>query len=158
MVPPAKDDGEALVAATEEFQPDYILLAGYMRIIGSAFIRRYPMQIINIHPSLLPAFPGLKAPQQALDAGVKFTGTTVHFVVEEVDAGPIIAQAVVPVLPNDSFDSLEARILEKEHALYPAVVKGLAEGSIYYNAQTKTVVCPQKPELHGLGLQSMPTQ
>jgi phosphoribosylglycinamide formyltransferase 1 len=114
---------EALILDTlAEFPVDFICLAGYLRLLSAEFVARFPQRILNIHPSLLPAFPGLNAPEQALAYGVKFTGCTVHFVTPECDGGPIIAQAVVPVLFNDTADTLAARILQAEHQLYPRVV------------------------------------
>jgi phosphoribosylglycinamide formyltransferase-1 len=120
----------ALADAVSNHRPDFIVLAGFMRILGKTFIDRFPEQILNIHPSLLPSFPGLHVQQQAIDAGVRFSGCTVHFVVEEVDAGPIVAQAVVPVLPGDDADALSARILKREHQIYPMVINGLAREQI----------------------------
>jgi phosphoribosylglycinamide formyltransferase-1 len=102
---------------------DLICLAGYMRLLSGWFTRQYPNRILNIHPSLLPAFPGLDAQHQALVHGVKFTGCTVHFVDENLDAGPIVAQAVVPVLESDDTDSLSARILEQEHRIYTEAIR-----------------------------------
>jgi phosphoribosylglycinamide formyltransferase-1 len=116
------------VIAAEE--PELVVLAGFMRILPSGVVAAYPNRIINIHPSLLPSFPGLRAQRQALRAGVKFAGCTVHFVINAVDAGPIIAQACVPVLPGDTEDSLSARILKQEHRLLPAVVAAIAAGKI----------------------------
>ena len=106
----------------------FVILAGFMRVLDGAIVRAFKHRVINIHPSLLPAFPGLEAQQQALDAGVSFSGCTVHFVSAEVDAGPIIAQAVVPVLPGDDVETLSARILKHEHRLLPAVVNAIARG------------------------------
>ncbi len=119
-----------LADAVEQFRPDLIVLAGYMRVVAPEFIRRFPDRVINIHPALLPSFRGLHAQAQALAAGVRFAGATVHFVVEEVDAGPIIAQAVVPVLPGDDEEKLSARILRQEHILLPAVVQAVAAGAV----------------------------
>jgi phosphoribosylglycinamide formyltransferase-1 len=107
-----------------------VALAGFMRIQSPWFPAHWQGRIINIHPSLLPAFPGLHVQQQAIDAGVKLSGCTVHFVTADLDAGPIIAQAAVPVLPDDTEESLSARILRQEHRLYPLVVRWLAEGRI----------------------------
>ncbi len=104
-------------------QIDFVCLAGFMRILSPAFVRKWEGRIVNIHPSLLPAFRGLKPQQQALDADVKMTGCTVHYVVPELDAGPIIAKAEVPVLAGDTEDGLSARILEAELRLYPAALK-----------------------------------
>jgi phosphoribosylglycinamide formyltransferase 1 len=114
---------EAQILATlADFTINLICLAGYLRLLSAEFVAQFPQQILNIHPSLLPAFPGLNAPEQALAYGVKFTGCTVHFVTAECDGGPIIAQAVVPVLVSDTADTLAARILQAEHQLYPQVV------------------------------------
>jgi len=102
---------------------DFVCLAGFMRILSDGFVRQWEGRIINIHPSLLPAFPGLKPQAQALAAGVSIAGCTVHYVTPELDAGPTIAQMEVPVLPGDTVDALSARILEAEHKLYPAALK-----------------------------------
>ncbi len=102
---------------------EFVCLAGFMRILSPAFVRNWQGRIVNIHPSLLPAFRGLKPQRQALDAGVKVTGCSVHFVVPELDAGPTIAQAEVPVLDGDTEETLSARILEAEHKLYPAALR-----------------------------------
>ncbi len=107
-----------------------VCLAGFMRVIKKNFLKSFPDSIINIHPSLLPAFPGLEAWKQALDYGVKFTGCTVHFVEEGVDTGPIIMQAVVPVLPDDTPESLHKRIQEKEHIIYPLSIRLISEGRV----------------------------
>jgi phosphoribosylglycinamide formyltransferase-1 len=107
---------------------DLICLAGYMRILSGHFIREFHQRILNIHPSLLPAFPGLDAQYQALEHGVKFSGCTVHFVEEGLDSGPIVAQAAVPVLPGDTADSLADRILTAEHKLYPLALRLVASG------------------------------
>lgn len=118
---------DELLAALEESQVDYICLAGFMRVLSPSFVRVFPRRILNIHPSLLPAFPGVDAQKQALEHGVKFTGCTVHFVDEGVDTGPIILQAVVAVLDDDTVETLSARILEEEHRIYPEAVRLLAE-------------------------------
>ncbi len=109
---------------------DLIVLAGYMRIITAPFCQQFLNRIINIHPALLPSFPGLHVQQQAMDWGVRFSGATVHFVVPEVDMGPIILQAVVPVLQDDTEETLSSRILKEEHNLYPAAVKLYFEGRL----------------------------
>lgn len=111
-----------IVAALSEQQVDLVCLAGYMRLLSRHFIDAYRGRILNIHPSLLPAFPGLAAQRQALDHGAKWSGCTVHFVDESLDGGPIIAQSVVPVLDDDSEESLSKRILKQEHRLYPEAV------------------------------------
>ena len=120
----------ALLACLEEHGVELVCLAGFMRILGAAFVRRLRGRLINIHPSLLPAFPGLHAQRQALHHGVKVAGATVHFVDEGVDTGPIIAQASVPVRDDDTEESLSERILVQEHRLYPDVIRRLAEGGV----------------------------
>jgi phosphoribosylglycinamide formyltransferase 1 len=112
-----------LIAALQAESIELICLAGYMRLFSPVFLRAFPNRILNIHPSLLPAFPGVDAQQKAIDYGVKFSGCTVHFVDEECDSGPIILQAVVPVFDDDSAESLSARILVEEHKLYPRAVE-----------------------------------
>ena len=123
-----------VVAELRRNAVDLVCLAGYMRILSGYFIREFPMRILNIHPSLLPSFPGLDAQHQALAHRVKFTGCTVHFVDEGVDSGPIVQQAVVPVLDGDTVESLSARILEHEHRIYPKaiaqVISGLRQGHV----------------------------
>jgi phosphoribosylglycinamide formyltransferase 1 len=120
----------AILAALEGLAPDIICLAGYMRLISGDFIRPYEGRIINIHPSLLPLFPGLHTHDRALEAGVKVAGCTVHFVTEGMDEGPIIGQAVVPVVAGDTAETLAARVLTVEHKLYPSAVKLMAEGKV----------------------------
>ncbi|HEU4834231.1 MAG TPA: phosphoribosylglycinamide formyltransferase [Pyrinomonadaceae bacterium] len=112
-----------IIAALRERRVDLVCLAGYMRLLSPCFIEAFRGRILNIHPSLLPAFPGLDAQRQALEHGVKVSGCTVHFVDETLDGGPIIAQRVVPVVEGDTVESLSARILEQEHQLYPEAVK-----------------------------------
>ena len=119
---------ERIVAALRERHIDLICLAGYMRLLSPCFIEAFRGRILNIHPSLLPSFPGLDAQRQALEHGVKFTGCTVHFVDETLDGGPIIAQRVVPVLAGDTVESLSTRILEQEHQLYAEAVKSVLSG------------------------------
>jgi len=109
---------------------ELVLLAGYMRIVTSTLLQAYPNRIMNIHPSLLPAFPGLEVQKKALEWGVKVAGCTVHFVTEGVDEGPIIIQAVVPVLEGDSAETLSARILAQEHRIYPKAIQLFAEGRL----------------------------
>ena len=117
----------ALAADIDRHSPDLIVLAGFMRILTPEFVTRFSGRMINIHPSLLPAFTGLHTHQRALDAGCRVAGATVHFVTGELDGGPIIAQAVVPVLPDDSEATLAARVLAQEHLLYPNVVRWFVE-------------------------------
>lgn len=120
----------ALAACIDEFSPDLVVLAGFMRILTPGFVNRYARRLINIHPSLLPAFPGLHTHERAILAGCKFAGATVHEVTAELDHGAILAQAVVPVLPADDANALAARVLTQEHVIYPAAVKAclLAQG------------------------------
>jgi len=120
----------ALLACLDEHGVELVCLAGFMRILGAAFVRRLRGRLINIHPSLLPAFPGLHAQRQALHHGVKVAGVTVHFVDEGVDTGQIIAQASVPVRDDDTEESLSERILVQEHRLYPDVIRRFAEGDL----------------------------
>lgn len=119
-----------LLEVMEEFAPDLIVLAGFMRLLGSAIVSRWRGRIINVHPALLPAFPGLHAPRQAIAAGVRLSGCTVHVVDEGVDTGRILAQAAVPVSPSDDEAELQARIQRAEHRLLPAVVDAIARGRI----------------------------
>ena len=128
------DYDQKVVAALQQHgvtpESGLVCLAGFMRIISSEFVRQYKMKIINIHPALLPLFPGLHAQRQALDAGAKVTGCTVHFVDEGVDSGPVILQKAVPVMEGDDEEKLSARILEQEHQLYPEAVRLFGEGRI----------------------------
>jgi phosphoribosylglycinamide formyltransferase-1 len=118
-----REEYDALLARElDQAGVDLICLAGYMRLLSPWFIRRYPLQILNIHPSLLPAFPGLEVQQRAIDHGVKVSGCTVHFVDEELDSGPIVKQAAVPVLDNDTAESLATRILKEEHRIYSEAI------------------------------------
>ena len=118
-----------VVAALREANVDLICLAGYMRLLSPYFVAAYPQRILNIHPSLLPSFPGLESQKQALEYGVKFAGCTVHFVDENLDAGPIVLQAAVAVEDNDTEDSLSARILKEEHRVYSEAVRIVLEGN-----------------------------
>lgn len=114
----------------DHFEPDLVVLAGFMRILSAEFVAHYEGRIMNIHPSLLPSFIGLHTHQQALDAGVKFHGATVHFVTAELDHGPIIAQAVVPVMADDDENTLAARVLQQEHQIYPQAVRSFVEDKL----------------------------
>ena len=134
----SKEYDKALVLKLKEFSIDLICLAGYMRILGEEVIQTFEKKIINIHPSLLPAFPGLNAQKQAINHGVKFSGCTVHFVDSGVDSGPIILQTVVPVYDNDDEKSLSKRILEQEHYLYPKAIKMIQKKKIRLNGRTVT--------------------
>ena len=134
----SKEYDKALVLKLKEFSIDLICLAGYMRILGEEVIQTFEKKIINMHPSLLPAFPGLNAQKQAINHGVKFSGCTVHFVDSGVDSGPIILQTVVPVYDNDDEKSLSKRILEQEHYLYPKAIKMIQENKIRLSGRTVT--------------------
>ena len=134
----SKEYDKALVLKLKEFSIDLICLAGYMRILGEEVVQTFEKKIINVHPSLLPAFPGLNAQKQAINHGVKFSGCTVHFVDLGVDSGPIILQTVVPVYDNDDEKSLSKRILEQEHCLYPKAIKMIQENKIRLDGRTVT--------------------
>ena len=120
----------ALIKTIDCHQPDLVVLAGFTRILSDAFIDHYAGRLLNIHPSLLPEFPGLNTHQRALESGATEHGATVHFVTRDVDAGPIIIQARVPVLPDDSPDRLAARVLEEEHRIYPLAIRWFAKGRL----------------------------
>lgn len=120
----------ALAQAVDGFDPDLLVLAGFMRILGADFVLRYQGRMLNIHPSLLPAFPGLDTHARALAAGVKLHGCTVHFVTPELDHGPIVVQAAVPVLPRDDEAALAARVLAQEHRIYPQAARWFLEGNL----------------------------
>ncbi|HEX8962472.1 MAG TPA: phosphoribosylglycinamide formyltransferase [Rhodocyclaceae bacterium] len=121
---------EALAAEIERHRPDLVLLAGFMRVLGQDFVTRFDGRLLNIHPSLLPAFPGLRTHASALAADVKIHGCTVHFVTPALDCGPIVIQAAVPVLPGDTEAALAARVLAQEHVVYPLAARWFLEGRI----------------------------
>ncbi len=125
----------ALAERIDAFAPDFVLLAGFMRVLTPGFVGRYDGRLVNIHPSLLPAFPGLHTHAQALAIGVQAHGCTVHFVTPVLDHGPIIAQGVVPVLRGDTADALADRVLGVEHRVYPAVCQWLAEGRVHLSGR-----------------------
>ena len=125
-----EDYDRSLVYELKRHRVDLICLAGFMRILSPLFVRSFPNRILNIHPSLLPAFPGLRPQRQALEYGVRFSGCTVHFVDEGVDSGPILLQAAVPVLESDDEESLAARILAEEHRLYPRAIGMLVRNEV----------------------------
>lgn len=131
----------ALAGELKNRRVDLVCLAGYMRILNPEFIGMFSDKIINIHPSLLPAFPGLDVQQKAIDYGVKFSGCTVHFVNEEVDGGPIILQAVVPVLPSDDAETLAERILIQEHLIYPRAIQMIVENRLHI--ENRKVSCKE---------------
>jgi phosphoribosylglycinamide formyltransferase-1 len=134
-----KDHELEIISALREQDVDLICLAGYMRLLSPCFIEAFAGRILNIHPSLLPSFPGLDAQRQALEHGVKVSGCSVHFVDDTLDGGPIIAQRVVPVLDHDTEETLAARILEQEHQLYPEALRLVIDGR--YQFQGRRVVC-----------------
>jgi phosphoribosylglycinamide formyltransferase-1 len=127
-----------VVAVLNEHKVELVCLAGYMRLLSPFFVASFPNRILNIHPSLLPSFPGLESQRQALEYGVKFAGCTVHFVDENLDAGPIVLQSVVPVMDGDSEETLSARILQEEHRIYSEAVRIVLEGR--YKLEGRRVV------------------
>jgi phosphoribosylglycinamide formyltransferase 1 len=124
----------ALMTEIDRHQPDLVVLAGFMRVLTDAFVHHYAGRLINVHPALLPAFPGLHTHERALAAGVKVHGCTVHFVTPEVDVGPIVIQAAVPVLTDDTVETLAARVLVEEHRIFPQAVRWFAEGRLTITA------------------------
>ncbi|TFH26141.1 MAG: phosphoribosylglycinamide formyltransferase [Myxococcales bacterium] len=143
VVPLRKGDerdawNEALAEEVTALKPDLVVLAGFMRVLGAPLLERFPGRIINVHPALLPSFPGHNGPQDALDGGVRISGCTVHIVDAGVDTGPILAQAAVPVLAGDTADTLHARIQGQEHALLPRVIHQIAIGAITLDPLTVT--------------------
>jgi phosphoribosylglycinamide formyltransferase-1 len=131
-------DGE-LVETLRRYDVELVCLAGYMRLLSAVFVEAFPGRILNIHPSLLPAFPGLDAQHQAFEHGVKITGCTVHFVDNQLDAGPIVMQAAAPVLDEDSVESLSARILKEEHRIYSEAIRMVLAGK--YRLDGRRIVC-----------------
>jgi phosphoribosylglycinamide formyltransferase-1 len=136
-----EDFDRALVAELRGRNVELVVLAGFMRVLTGAFLDVFPLRTINIHPALLPAFPGTHAQKQALDYGVKLAGCTVHFVDKGTDTGPVIAQAAVPVFPSDDEDSLRQRILSEEHRLLPDVVRAVASGRVAVEGR-RVVIAP----------------
>ena len=132
----------ALAERIDAHRPDVVVLAGFMRVLTADFVRHYANRLINVHPALLPAFPGLDTHARALAAGVRLHGCTVHFVTPEVDAGPIIAQAAVPVLADDTPQSLAARVLRQEHRVFPMVLRWLAQGRVQVRDDDTVSVAP----------------
>ena len=128
----------SLLEELRKYDVDLVCLAGYMRLLSAGFVREFPLRILNIHPSLLPMFPGLDAQHQALEYGVKLSGCTVHFVDEYLDAGPVLLQAAVPVYDDDTEESLSARILKEEHRIYPEAIRIVLRGD--YRIEGRRVV------------------
>jgi phosphoribosylglycinamide formyltransferase 1 len=126
--PTREDYDRALVAALRQHDVALVCLAGFMRLLGRAFIEAFPNRVLNVHPSLLPAFPGIDAQRQALEHGAKISGATVHIVTADLDAGPIVLQSAVPVLPDDTVGSLATRILDEEHRIYPEAIQLMLSG------------------------------
>ena len=141
--PTREDYDRALAKALQECAVDLIVLAGFMRIISPVLISAYPHRIINLHPALLPAFPGLHGQRQALEYGVKVAGATVHFVDEQLDHGPIILQASVPVMEADTEETLSARILEQEHRILPQAIQWFAEGRLKISGRLVRIKQPK---------------
>lgn len=127
----------ALAAEIDKFTPDFVVLAGFMRILTDDFVNRYQGRLVNIHPSLLPSFPGVNTHERALQEGVKIHGCTVHFVTPKLDHGPIIIQAAVPVLSNDTPQALAERVLQQEHVVFPQAIRWLCEGKVQLDAGGK---------------------
>lgn len=134
-----------VVKALQTVEPDLIILAGFMRIISTVFLKAFPQRIINIHPSLLPAFPGLHVQRKALEYGAQFSGCTVHFVDDGVDTGPIIIQAVVPIQAEDTEETLSARILEQEHKIYPQAISWFSQDRIHISGRRVIITAGQHP-------------
>lgn len=144
-----------LAMEINRYQPDLIVLAGFMRVLTEEFVVRYPGRMINIHPSLLPSFPGLHTHRRALEAGVRLHGCSVHFVTPGLDSGPIIAQAAVPVLADDTEDTLAARVLTEEHRIYPQAVRWICDGRVKLGADDRVEyigITPAQGVLHAPAL------
>ena len=146
----------ALLRVLEQHRVELVCLAGFMRILGAGFVRSLAGRVMNVHPSLLPAFSGLAAQRQALAHGVKIAGATVHFVDEGVDTGAIIVQEAVPVLPDDTEETLSARILEVEHRLYPAAIRLFAEGRLEISGR-RVVIKTERVDSPTVGREGAPT-
>lgn len=148
---PSREAYDAKLAEViDGYGADLVCLAGFMRILSDGFVNRYAGRMINIHPSLLPAFTGLDTHARAIAAGVKLHGCTVHYVTPELDAGPIVVQAAVPVLEDDTPDSLGARVLEQEHRIYPLAVRWIAEGRVELSADGRARVRSNAPAANAL--------
>lgn len=147
-----EDFDAALAAEIDRFEPDLVVLAGFMRVLTDAFVEHYRGRMLNVHPSLLPAFAGLHTHRRALQAGVKVHGATVHLVTPELDGGPIVVQAVVPVLPDDDAATLAARVLREEHRIYPLAVRWFVEGRIEIAADGRVRVRDADYPEHAFGV------
>lgn len=135
----------ALAREIDRFEPDVVVLAGFMRVLTDAFVERYAGRMLNVHPSLLPCFPGLRTHQQALDAGVRVHGASVHFVTPTLDHGPIVAQGAVPVIAGDDAAALAARVLTVEHIIYPRAVRWFIEGRLCIEGE-RVALTPSEPQ------------
>ncbi|CCD38235.1 Phosphoribosylglycinamide formyltransferase [Candidatus Paraburkholderia kirkii UZHbot1] len=135
----------ALAGEIDRFSPDLVVLAGFMRVLTDAFVGKYAGRMLNIHPSLLPCFPGLRTHQQALDAGVRVHGASVHFVTPTLDHGPIVAQGAVPVVAGDDAAALAARVLKVEHVIYPRAVRWFIEGRLAIEGE-RVALTPSEPQ------------
>jgi phosphoribosylglycinamide formyltransferase-1 len=142
----AEEGVHALLEALEQARAEAVCLAGFMRVVPRAILAAHPERILNVHPSLLPAFPGLRAQRQALRAGVRISGCTVHFVDEGIDTGPIVLQSAVPVLDGDDEETLSARILVEEHRIYPEALRLLAEGRLEI-VERRVLIRPARPRV-----------
>lgn len=141
---------QELIKTLQSNKVQLVVLAGFMRILSPAFLRAFPQRIINIHPALLPAFPGTHVQKKALEYGVKFSGCTVHFVDEGVDTGPIIIQSVLPVQDDDTEETLAARILKEEHRIYPQAIQFYADGAIEIDGRKVRIKSSNKPSFPAL--------
>jgi phosphoribosylglycinamide formyltransferase 1 len=141
----------ALIAAIQKYNPELVVLAGYMRILGGEIVRKYSGRMVNIHPSLLPSFPGLHAQEQAVRYGVKVAGCTVHFVTEDMDAGPVIIQRTVPVFESDDGDTLADRILIEEHKAFPEAIRLFFEQRLRIEGRTVKITNPGSMSCPGQG-------
>lgn len=137
---------QAMIEAIDPCQPDTVVLAGFMRILTPAFVRRYQGRLLNIHPSLLPRYPGLNTHQRALEAGDRDHGCSIHFVTDQLDGGPVIARAIVPIEPNDSVESLSNRVQIREHVLYPLVLRWRAEERVHLHPEGVVLDGQRLPE------------
>ncbi len=140
-----EDFDAALAQQIDRFQPDFVVLAGFMRILTAGFVNHYAGRLINIHPSLLPAYTGVHTHERALADGVRIHGCTVHFVTAELDHGPIIVQAAVPVLPNDTVQSLSARVLQQEHQIFPQALRWLCSKKLWLADDGRVASSPAAP-------------
>jgi len=141
-----------LAKVIDGFAPDVVVLAGFMRILTAGFVRHFEGRLLNIHPSLLPAFPGLHTHQRAIEAGCKLAGATVHFVTPELDHGPIVAQAMVPVLVSDTAEQLAQRVLVQEHRMYPTAVRWFVQDELELTADGRVLHRQQVPQLFAQSL------